>query len=107
MQDAAVGFAEAHLHLSRRSLLLDVETLLRAFDRESPRGSVPPGDITARELLARGALRARSELAEQPEQRGRILHTIGDAYLSLGLFSDAITLMPDRLEPTYMLQSSA
>ncbi len=74
-----------------RSVTDFVVQLFAVFDRESPRGSVPPGDITARELLARGALRARSELAAQPEQRGRILHTIGDAYLSLGLFGDAIT----------------
>lgn len=73
-----------------RSVSDFVVQLFAVFDREAPRGSTPAGDVTARELLARGALRARSELAGQPEQRGRILHTIGDAYLSLGLFDDAI-----------------
>lgn len=73
-----------------RSVTDFVVELFAVFDRESPRGTVPAGDITARELLARGAVRARSELAAQPEQRGRILHTIGDAYLSLGLFTDAL-----------------
>lgn len=74
-----------------RSVTDFVVELFAVFDRESPRGTVPAGDITARELLARGALRARTELAAQPEQRGRILHTIGDAYLSLGLFNEAVT----------------
>lgn len=82
--------AEAEAEAAR-SVTDFVVQLFAVFDRESPRGTVPAGDITARELLARGALRAQSELAAQPEQRGRILHTIGDAYLSLGLFTDAIT----------------
>ncbi len=64
--------------------------MFAVFDAEAPRSAVPAGDITARELLSRGATRAREELADQPEQRGRILHTIGRAYLSLGLFPDAI-----------------
>lgn len=74
-----------------RSVSDFVVQLFAVFDPEFPRGAVPPGDVPARDLLARGAVRARAELAAQPEQRGRILHTIGQAYLSLGLFSDAIT----------------
>ncbi len=69
--------------------------LFSVFDPEAPRGSVPAGDITARELLGRGATRAREELEAQPEQRGRILYTIGRAYLSIGLFPDAIEQLRD------------
>jgi len=73
-----------------RSVSDFVVQLFAVFDPEFPRGAVPPGDVSARELLSRGAVRARTELAGQPEQRGRILHTIGQAYLSLGLFTDAV-----------------
>jgi len=69
--------------------------LFGVFDPEQFSAPVPAGDITARELLERGAERARVELAEQPEQRGRILHTIGRAYLSLGLFPDALEQLKD------------
>jgi non-specific serine/threonine protein kinase/serine/threonine-protein kinase len=63
--------------------------LFRVFDPDEPRGTVPARDITARELLDRGASRAATELSEQPAQQGRILQTIGDAYVSLGLFDEA------------------
>ncbi|MBX3133572.1 MAG: serine/threonine protein kinase [Gemmatimonadaceae bacterium] len=64
--------------------------LFAEFDPEQLGGAAPARDVTARELLARGATRARAELARQPEQRGRILQTIGSAYLTLGLFPEAI-----------------
>ena len=63
--------------------------LFRVFDPDEPQGTVPARDITARELLERGATRAGTELAGQPAQQGLILHTIGSAYVSLGLFEDA------------------
>jgi non-specific serine/threonine protein kinase/serine/threonine-protein kinase len=72
--------------------------LFAVFDAEAPRGTVPAGDITARELLGRGATRARVELERQPEQRGRILHTIGRAYLSLGLFPEAIAQLREAAQ---------
>lgn len=63
--------------------------LFGVFDPNSQRAGAPDRDVTARELLARGAERARDELRDQPEQLGRILHTIGRAYLSLGYYPEA------------------
>jgi hypothetical protein len=79
--------------MAAQSVTEFVVQLFGVFDIEQLR-PVPAGDITARELLERGAERARTELAEQPEQRGRILHTIGRAYISLGRFPEAA----DQLE---------
>jgi serine/threonine protein kinase/Tfp pilus assembly protein PilF len=45
--------------------------------------------ITARELLDRGARRSELVLAEQPILQGRMMHTIGSAYASLGLYDAA------------------
>ena len=45
--------------------------------------------ITALELLDRGAKRSELVLAEQPVLQGRMMHTIGAAYASLGLYEAA------------------
>jgi non-specific serine/threonine protein kinase/serine/threonine-protein kinase len=45
--------------------------------------------ITARELLDRGAKRSELALAGQPVVQGRMMHTIGTAYASLGLYEAA------------------
>jgi non-specific serine/threonine protein kinase/serine/threonine-protein kinase len=45
--------------------------------------------ITARELLDRGAKRSELALAGQPVVQGRMMHTIGSAYASLGLYEAA------------------
>ncbi|MEX2181605.1 MAG: serine/threonine-protein kinase [Gemmatimonadaceae bacterium] len=64
--------------------------LFRVFDPDEPRGSVPAREITARELLDRGAERAADGLADQPLVQGHILHAMGSAYVSLGLFDAAL-----------------
>jgi tetratricopeptide (TPR) repeat protein len=61
-----------------------------------------PGDITgdqltARQLLDRGAKRASRDLANQAVLRGRILHTVGTAYAALGLYDDARTQLDEAL----------
>jgi eukaryotic-like serine/threonine-protein kinase len=75
--------------LAAREVTDFVVGLFQVFDPDEPRGVIPPRDITARELLDRGAQRALVQLAEQPAQQGRILQTIGSAYVSLGLFEEA------------------
>ena len=61
-----------------------------------------PGDITgdqltARQLLDRGAKRASRDLANQPILRGRIQHTVGTAYAALGLYDEARTQLDEAL----------
>ena len=51
--------------------------------------------ITALELLDRGAKRSELILADQPVLQGRMMHTIGTAYASLGLY-DAATAQLER-----------
>ncbi|NIR73219.1 serine/threonine protein kinase [candidate division KSB1 bacterium] len=45
--------------------------------------------ITARELLQRGAARIKTELADQPEVQATMMAVIGDVYRSLGLYPEA------------------
>lgn len=46
-------------------------------------------DVTVRELLDRGAERAAGELAQEPEAKARLMHTIATTYLRLGLHEQA------------------
>ena len=46
-------------------------------------------EITAREILGRGALRIQQELKDAPETQANLMETIGRVYLSLGLDNEA------------------
>jgi tetratricopeptide (TPR) repeat protein len=46
-------------------------------------------EITAREILGRGALRIERELKDAPETQANLMETIGRVYLSLGLDTEA------------------
>jgi non-specific serine/threonine protein kinase/serine/threonine-protein kinase len=54
--------------------------------------------ITAREILDRGAERVEEELADQPMVLGRLMHTMGGVYRTLGLYEDAKSLLERALE---------
>ncbi len=49
-------------------------------------------EVTARELLARGAARVDTDLAGKPAEQARLWSTIGSIYRNLGLFDDAVEL---------------
>jgi non-specific serine/threonine protein kinase/serine/threonine-protein kinase len=60
-------------------------------------GELPGNQLTARQLLDRGARRASADLASQPFLQGRILQTIGTAYAGLGLYDEARTQLDEAL----------
>ena len=60
-------------------------------------GELPGDQLTARQLLDRGAQRAARDLANQPHLQGRILHTVGTAYSALGLYDEARTQLDEAL----------
>jgi serine/threonine-protein kinase len=53
--------------------------------------------VTAREILASGALKARRELAGQPRVRARLLFTVGAVYRKLGLYDEAAELLEESV----------
>src|SRR5690606_27269363 len=67
--------------------------LFEEIDPSTDRGSA----TTARELLDRGAAKAESTLAGQPEVQATLLDAIGRVYRSLGLFDDAGPLLEQAL----------
>jgi len=54
-------------------------------------------DISARELLQRGAARVRTELAQEPLLKARLLATIGGVYTKLGLYADARSTLDEAV----------
>jgi len=62
--------------------------LVEMFETATPEGS-KGREVSAREILERGATRIRSELAAEPLLEARLLATIGWVYAQLALYSDA------------------
>jgi serine/threonine protein kinase/Tfp pilus assembly protein PilF len=69
--------------------------LVGLFTPES--GEATGNQLTARQLLDRGATRASRDLANQPLLRGRILQSVGKAYGALGLYDEARTQLDEAL----------
>ncbi len=55
-------------------------------------------EITAREILERGAERLDHELLDQPDVKAEMLNTIGTVYMQLGLFEEAEPSVRKALE---------
>jgi serine/threonine protein kinase len=53
--------------------------------------------ITARQILDRGAARIESELQDQPAIRARLMHIMGVVYGNLGLYPEATSLLEQAL----------
>lgn len=71
--------------------------LTNLFESSSPR-EARNAELTARELLDRGAARADHELAEQPELQAQILQILGRNYTELGVYDSAEHLLKRTLE---------
>lgn len=76
--------------------------LVGMFERATPyqaAGSAAafPDTLTTRELLDRGAARARQELSSQPEVRARMMQTLGRIYRQIGHHEKAESLLERAL----------
>ncbi len=67
--------------------------LFQISDPSESRGKT----ITAKEILDIGADRIRRELKDQPAVQARLMGTMGDVYLSLGLYGQAGPLLENAL----------
>jgi serine/threonine-protein kinase len=68
--------------------------LFRVSQPEESRGR----EVTARELLARGARRVDTELARQPELQAELLDVLGVIHRDLGLYVEADSLLRRSIE---------
>lgn len=80
-----------------RDTAMEVSRFLeRIFTAPDP-GNARGLDITAKEILARGADRISSELSEKPVIQAALMETIGRVYLNLGQYEPAITTLEEAL----------
>ncbi len=72
--------------------------LVGMFERsDSLRTGKNADQVSAREVLERGAERLRDTLGDQPEVRARLLTTVGSVYVNLALFREAEPLLREGL----------
>jgi serine/threonine-protein kinase len=94
---AAMGILAQRADRARQTAQRESEFLagmFRAATPEQARGET----VTARMLLDRGAARIDRELADEPQAHASLLETIAEAYRSLGLFDDSLTLARRSLD---------
>jgi serine/threonine protein kinase/tetratricopeptide (TPR) repeat protein len=70
--------------------------LVELFEVSNP-DQARGAEVTAREILDRGATRVKGELGEQPEIQGRLMNVMAEVYHSLGLYDRARPLLDDAL----------
>jgi serine/threonine protein kinase len=63
--------------------------------------------VTARQILDRGAARIETELRDQPAIRARLMHIMGVVYGNLGLYPEATSLLEQALATRRQLQGEA
>ncbi|MEM7352369.1 MAG: serine/threonine-protein kinase, partial [Acidobacteriota bacterium] len=84
--------AEARLQSARAERVSDFLTGL--FEISDP-GEARGNQVTAREILDRGAERIRQELSEEPDLRAELMITMGRVYRNLGLYGPAGELLAE------------
>jgi eukaryotic-like serine/threonine-protein kinase len=97
-REAARANREAARASQEAAAARQVADFMASLFRVSQAGSRKPSDVSARELLDRGAARIREELKDQPLVRARLLDTIGDVYRSMGLYEPGRPLLVEALE---------
>jgi eukaryotic-like serine/threonine-protein kinase len=98
---AGIGFARAVRaeHTARReadSARRVADFLVELFETADPNRS--RGEtVTARTLLDQGTRRIQAHDDQDPHVRARLLTTLGDAHVSLGLYDEGLALLRDAL----------
>ncbi len=84
--------AEAEAETARQTTNFLVD-LFHVSDPGEARGN----QVTAREVLDKGAARIETELAGQPAVQARLMDTVGTVYMGLGLYREARPLLDGAL----------
>jgi serine/threonine-protein kinase len=89
--------AEAAARLEATTAVRVTDFLVQLFESSTP-AQAQGREITAREVLDRGARRVRGELNEERDVQARLMTAMSDAYTSLGHYQDALPLAEEALE---------
>ena len=85
---------EASIEASERAITDFLVDVFATSDPDESHGE----EITAREILERGAGRIERELAQRPETQARLLGIIGEVYSRLGLYDRSLPLLERALD---------
>ena len=94
----AQAVAEARRAHAEAAKATEVSRFLVELFRESDPLRTRGANVTARELLERGATRIRTELSGQDEVRATVMDTIGVVYRLLGLYKESEALLTEALD---------
>ncbi|MGB5347721.1 MAG: tetratricopeptide repeat protein [Woeseia sp.] len=81
-----------------RNAALEVSTFLEEIFREPDPGNARGANVTAREILAKGAARVQTELQDRPAIKARLMSTIGRVYYNLGEYDRSIEMLEQSLQ---------
>jgi serine/threonine protein kinase/tetratricopeptide (TPR) repeat protein len=97
----SVGLVQARRQAERADREAEAARQVSSFMTDlfevSDPGEARGNEVTARELLDKGAERISSELADQPLLRARMMRSIGDVYGKLGLYQQASPLLEEAV----------
>jgi eukaryotic-like serine/threonine-protein kinase len=88
VNDVVQARRQARLRQRAERVTAFLEELFKVADPNENRGST----VTAREILDQGAARIETELADEPEVRATLLHTLGRVHERLGEYKKAVSL---------------
>jgi tetratricopeptide (TPR) repeat protein len=94
LRQAEVARREARKAQAVQGFLTDV-FLVNTYDQPDP---LKAQGTTARELLIAGTQRIQTALADAPEVKVEVLHTLGGLLLEFGLYDEAVTLQRNRID---------
>src|SRR5690606_4739505 len=80
-----------------RDTAMQVSTFLEQIFMAPDPGIARGLDVTAQEILAKGAARIRDELGNRPEIRASLMATIGRVYFNLGEYAPSIDMLEEAL----------
>jgi len=100
--------AEQRARIEAETARRTTDLLIGLFNVAAP-GEPSGGELTVRSALDRGAVRIRQDLENEPDVQATLMHTMGRAYMELGLweeagglFRDALTTRRERLGPEHL-----
>ena len=104
----SLSFSRVRAERDRARLEADKAEEVSAFLSDLFTSSNPAesrgAEITARELLERGAERIESDLGSQPEVQAQMLHVVGEVHKNLGQYAEAESLLTRALAARRALQ---
>jgi tetratricopeptide (TPR) repeat protein/predicted Ser/Thr protein kinase len=89
--------AEKQARLEAETVSRVSDFMFEMFEINDP-GEARGNEVTAREILDRGAARIRAELGQRPGLQGRLMESMGGVYRSLGLYDAALPLLEEAVQ---------